>query len=118
MSVKVIDNTAKIRVSTQARTQVFLRMLVEDVDNNAAPITPRDEGMLRNSTMKRVIGNRGTIAWNKRYAAPQEAGIVGPTHAQVRKYSTPGTGAHYAERAVRKTLANASSILRRSGVTR
>lgn len=117
MSVRVTDNTAQLKARNQRSTQVFLRMLIEEVDNNAAPITPRDTGMLRNSTMKRVLGNRGTIAWNKIYARPQEAGVVGKTHAPVRKYTSSGTGAHYAERAVMKTLASASSILRRAGVT-
>ena len=116
MSVKITDNTPTIRARASRSKQVFLRMLLEDVDNNAAPITPRDTGMLRNSTMKRVMGNRGTIIWNKVYARPQEAGVVGRSHAPVRRYSTPGTGAHYAERAVQKTVRNGENIARRAGV--
>lgn len=115
MSVKVTDNTVQIKIDTQNKTGMFLRLLLEDVDTNASRITPRDQGFLHNSTQKTVLGKRGTIKWLKKYASPQEAGIVGKGHP-VRRYTTPGTGAHYAERSAMKSVINAGAIMKRAGI--
>jgi len=117
MSVKVTDNSAIVKLRVDSATSLFLRFLIEDVHRFARPVTPKDQGHLRDDVLKQVLGKHGRIEWRKQYAAPQEAGFVGPTHAPVRRYTTPGTGPHYAERAVKSAIAMAPQTMKRAGLT-
>jgi hypothetical protein len=112
MSVKYTDNTALVAIDLERNSNLFLRFLLDDIDRIAEPNTPMKEGRLRQGTLKSVLGLRGTIKWVKEYAAAQE---VGTTRGfPIRNYTTPGTGAHYAENAVKKAVANSEAIMRQA----
>lgn len=113
MSVKYYDYTPVISARTKIRASIFLRMIAEDIEAKATPITPKKTGQLRRSVIKQVLGLHGEIRWQKAYAAAQERGY---TKGVVRNYTTPGTGKAYAERAVRQTVANSSAIAKKAGL--
>jgi hypothetical protein len=112
MSVRVTDNGAKLLVEVTTGAALFLRFLMDDVDKRAFPITPKKEGRLRESPLKQVLGLHGRMEWKKVYAAPQEAGVI--RGRQVRNYTTPGTGPHYAEKAVTGAVLNAEGTMRKA----
>lgn len=98
------DKTAKVELSTS----VGMRQMIEDIHRTSRPITPMLTGDLRQDVRKAVqrLGNivRGTIEWHRPYAWYQERGY---TSGPVRRYTTPGTQAHFAETSVKKVTANA-----------
>lgn len=119
MSVKITDNTPKIELDTSTKVGLFCRFILDEVEKNSDPLTPKKEGYLRQGTVKTVSGNqyrrRGTIVWNKEYAAAQE---VGTTRGfPISKYTTPGTGKNYALRGAQKAVLNASAIFRKAGLS-
>lgn len=83
--------------------------MLEEIDKESKPRTPRKIGDLRNRTIKVVQGMKGSIHWKVPYAARQE-------NTQFRNYTTPGTGPHFAENAVRSVVARAASIFGRMKV--
>jgi hypothetical protein len=107
MSVKVVDLTPQIQNHTRTQTSLALRFMVDDVDRIANPKTPKRFGNLRRDIFKQVIGQKGYIQWRKEYAIYQET-------KQYQNYTTPGTGPHFAENAVRKVVANAGSYFRKA----
>lgn len=109
MSVRITDNSAKIKLDTSQSVSLFLRYLLDDVDRFANPVTPKDQGRLRESPLKTVSGERGTIVWNKEYAAAQEAGTT--RGYPMRHYTTPGTGPGYAEHGAQEAVKNAGSTM-------
>jgi predicted acylesterase/phospholipase RssA len=106
MSVKIIDNTAKVSQQTSFRSSIFLRMIAQDIVKESEPRTPKKKGYLRRDILISVLGQQGTIKWLKRYAAIQEG-------TQFRNYTTPGTGPHFAENAVKKLVKNTDIIAKR-----
>ncbi len=90
-------NIAKVEL----QTLTGMRQLVEDVVRTARPITPLLTGDLRKDVEKsiqRVGGSvKGTVKWGRPYAWYQERGY---TSGPVKKYTTPGTQAHFAKTAV------------------
>lgn len=118
MSVKVTDNTPKVRLDMNTKVDLFLRFFMDSVDAIAEPRTPKKEGELRRGTLKTVGGgmmNRsGQMVWLKEYAAAQE---VGTTRGHViRNYTTPGTGPHFALNAVTKAILGQNVVLRKVGL--
>lgn len=113
MSVKVTDNTRKINVDTERQASLFLRLFMDKAEEIADPITPKDTGRLRMDKIKQVLGLHGVMVWGKEYAAPQERGIVGKGYP-VRHYTTAGTGAHYAFRAIQRAKAVDKQIMRKA----
>lgn len=107
MSVKITDNTKNVERNITTRSNVFLRMFADDVERVSEPRTPKRLGFLRRSTIKQVLGLHGSIVWNKKYAAKQET-------TQFKNYTTPGTGPHYAEDAVRSVLKRTLEIARKA----
>jgi hypothetical protein len=114
MSVKIIDNTVSIALDNTRGASLFLRYLLDDVDDNARPITPKRSGQLSRSTLKTVQGLHASIAWIKEYAGAQEAGFT-RGHPMIH-YTTPGTGAHYAQTAVNISVGKSDQILRKARV--
>lgn len=98
------DKTRKVEMSTMSG----MRQLLEDIHRVSRPITPMLTGDLRSDVIKIVskLGNiiRGTIEWHRPYSWYQERGY---TSGPVRKYTTPGTKAHFAEESV-KTVTSSS----------
>lgn len=114
MSVKVTDNTPIIQANMRVRSSLFLRFLMDDVESYSTPITPKKEGRLRESILKRVLGLHGTMRWQKVYAAPQERGTI--KGRPIRNYTTPGTGPDYALRGVQKAVIGAEKSMRKAGL--
>lgn len=113
MSAKIQDNHPRIRATKQARIPLFLRLLGEGILISSTPRTPFKKGNLRGRTRVSVAGNRGSVKWLAHYAEYQERGY---TTGPVRKYTTPGTGAHFAEQAVRKETANTKQYAKKAGL--
>lgn len=119
MSVKIVDNTQKVRIESTQRVNLFLRFFMDEVEKHSNPITPKKEGKLRQSTIKVVTPSgmflRGVMKWVKEYAAAQE---VGQTQGRIiRNYTTPGTGRNYAKRGVQKAMTNVGVILKKARLT-
>jgi hypothetical protein len=83
-----------------------MRQLIEDVHRVSRPITPMKDGDLRSDVKKKTskLGSiiRGEIEWHRPYAWYQERGY---TSGPVRKYTTAGTHAHFAEESVKAVTA-------------
>ncbi len=99
MSYRSTDNTERIVSEKSNKVSLLLRVALEAIHKEADPNTPKLEGLLRANVRKNVVGKRGSIRWGQKYAAYQERGY---TSGKVRRYTTPGTGAHFAEKAVKK----------------
>lgn len=81
-----------------------VRRMIEDIHKVSRPKTPMLTGDLRGDVRKRVkklkrSTVRGTIEWHRPYAWYQERGY---TSGPVRRYTTPGTQAHFAETSVKE----------------
>lgn len=121
MSVKITDNTPLIKSQMKQRSSIFLRLACDNVVDNARPNTPKSSGVnkngskaasgnLRNDVLKQVNGLHGTVEWRKVYASYQERGMRADGSRKVKNYTTPGTGPHFAEKAVKKTVENTNII--------
>lgn len=97
------DKIAKV----QLRTLTGMRQMLEDIHRTSRPITPMLTGDLRGDVKKSVhrVGDlvRGTIEWARPYAWYQERGY---TSGPVRRYTTPGTRAHFAETSVKEVTSS------------
>jgi len=113
MSVKIIDNTPQVKSQTRQKASLFLRFMADDIHRNSTPITPMKTGQLRRSVIKQVLGLKGEIRWDKKYAVYQEAGY---TRGPIRRYTTPGTGRAFAYRAVQKGVANTDAVAKKAGL--
>lgn len=114
MSVRYIDNTPAIEIKTARGINLALRMMTDAIDQEAFRNTPKDKGELRKNLHKTVGAKNAKIRWNTKYAAVQEAGQV--RGKRIRKYTTAGTGPHFAENAVMKVVKNGHSYFRKAGV--
>jgi Minor capsid protein len=114
MSVTVVDHTQEVLTNISRQTNLALRFMIGRIDDTANPKTPKKEGRLRGDVLKSVLGLSGTITWSKKYAQAQEAGIV--RGSRVRHYTTPGTGPHFAEDAVKKVVSTDQQDFSRAGV--
>ena len=96
--------TAKVELNTA----VGMRQMIEDIHRVSRPITPMLTGDLRQDVKKKTsrLGRivRGEIEWHRFYAWYQERGY---TSGPVRRYTTPGTQAHFAETSVKEVTADA-----------
>lgn len=114
MSVKINDRSDFVLTGIQRVRNLAVRFALDAVENYARPKTPYSGavlsrggksltggGHLRIDVVKTVQGGKGKIIWGKRYAESQEKGIVGGKYP-VKHYTTPGTGPHYAENAIKK----------------
>lgn len=109
MSYTTKDNTRQIESDAISKASLGLRFLVEAIVETSNPRTPKKSGHLRADVLKQVLGLHGEISWRKVYAAKQE-------YVQHRNYTTPGTGPHFAENAVRKEVNQAEIHFRRAGL--
>lgn len=89
--------TSKVELQTLSG----MRQMIEDIHRVSRPGTPMLTGDLRQDVKKSTakVGNivRGTIEWARPYSWYQERGY---TSGPVKRYTTPGTHAHFAEQAV------------------
>jgi hypothetical protein len=117
VSVKVVDNTRRIIGDTTVKANIFLRMMADEVERIARPNTPKDLGDLKNNIVKQVLGLKGKIRWAQVYAAYQERGARKDGSHKVRRYSTPGTGAHFAENAIKEAEKRTAKVAKQAGLT-
>lgn len=94
------------------------RMFVTQYKKNVAPITPRKSGALRRSIITQVIGKRANIAWRLPYAVDQNLGYDTVTGRPYRKYTTPGTGSHFKDKALDLTIRQVDPMFRELGLTK
>lgn len=97
------DFNGKTRLA-KMRATTGMRQMLEDIHRTSRPITPKLTGDLRGDVQKTVSKRgseviRGVIEWKRPYAWYQERGY---TSGPVRRYTTPGTSAHFAEKSVKK----------------
>lgn len=122
MSVAYKDNTLKLSAQFGQRANVFIRLMMDEVEGIADPNTPRRDGPLRQSKVKTVKRKTGTMIWRKKYAAAQEAGQIkrGGQIIVFKNYTTPGTGPHFAHNATKEvqTSAVTKKVGRASGLIR
>ncbi len=109
MSVKVTDNTAAVTSLLTQKASIFLRVAAEEIVSVSQKATPKKSGRLRMDTLKQVLGLSGKVVWQKGYAARQET-------TQFKNYTTPGTGPHFAENAVKAVSEKTGVIAKKSGL--
>lgn len=117
MSIQIKDNSAKIVLETTKNASLGLRYIAEAVVDESTPHTPKDEGNLQRDVIKQVLGLNGSIQWRKVYAQAQERGywVTGPlAGVKIKNYTTPGTGPHFAENAIRKVAKNYMTYFRKA----
>lgn len=103
MSVTVINLMPQASSLIKGKASLGLRKMADDVVKTARPNTPMKYGDLRNSVVRQVLGLHGTVQWTRNYAQFQERGY---SSGPIRKYTTGGTGAHFAENAVKTVSSN------------
>jgi hypothetical protein len=113
MAHTITDNTVRLQVQMKTNVPLALRFMLNDIKDTAEPNTPKKTGMLRTNVRMRVNGSIGSIKWGQKYAKYQERGY---TSGEVRKYTTPGTGAHFAENAVRRVARRAERHFKRARI--
>jgi hypothetical protein len=114
MSVKVTNNMPTVLNERNNKISLAFRLMLEAVHRYSIPNTPKQHGNLRADVVKAVNGLHGSITWDKNYALYQEAGI---THGTImRNYTTPGTGPHFARKAVDRVVNTSSAYFRQVGL--
>lgn len=106
MAVRITDNTTSVENAITQKASIFLRELTDTIITNSTPKTPMKSGHLRREVLKQVLGLHGTVKWVVNYAAWQEDN-------QYKKYTTPGTGPHFAQDAVEAAVKDTDVIARR-----
>lgn len=107
------DNTERIIAEHGNKTSLAIRFMLDAIHRESRPITPQLTGQLRGDVTKRVAGTKGSIKWGKKYAWYQERGY---TNGPVRRYTTPGTQAHFAENSVRSVTRDGRKYFRMAGL--
>lgn len=109
MSVRITDNTPRVKSDAERRYNIAIRLMIDAIDQESIPNTPKDKGDLRNNKLKQVLGSHGKIAWLQHYSVFQES-------KQFVHYTTSGTGPHFAEKAVKKVTSDAAKYFRQAGL--
>ena len=109
MSVKIIDNTLKIKLDTTRNASLFLRLVADGIVNASTPHTPKKLGNLRRDVLKQVLGLSGKVVWRKNYANILET-------KQFSHYTTSGTGPHFAEQGVETAVSHLSEYAKKANL--
>lgn len=109
VTVKIDDKSRAVDTAITTKANIFLRFVADDIIKNSTPKTPKKTGRLRMDILKQVLGLKGKVLWGKNYAIYQET-------KQFRHYTTSGTGPHYAENGVKKTVQNTNQIAKSAGL--
>lgn len=117
MAYRMNDNSFTIMSETSNKAALAIRFMIEDIHRKSTPKTPKLTGQLRadikKSVNKQVTGAKGKITWGKRYAYYQERGY---TSGPVRRYTTRGTGAKFAQNAVKDVAKDSRRYFKRAGL--
>ena len=131
------DGTAhNTRLLIRAETAIPLEW-IKRYKKNVVKITPMKTGALRRSIITQAMGNQASVSWRVPYAKAQNDGghtvkrriigtnrrdggfgIIMPGYYSYSRYTTPGTGPHFANIAYQKTHAETPSIIRELGLTK
>lgn len=109
MAYRSKSNINNVTNQLKVRTNVFLRLMTDEIVRNSDPKTPKQTGDLRRSILKQVLGTSAVVVWNKEYATRMEK-------IQFQNYTTPGTGPHYAENAVKAAYKDSERVARNAGL--
>ncbi len=109
MSVRIIDKTPQVNQDIKTKASIALRLIASAIIVESTPKTPKRRGDLRQNVLKQVLGLTGKVAWNQDYAIFQES-------KQFKRYTTAGTGPHFAENAVAKVVEEAAKYFRQAGI--
>lgn len=100
MSVKVIDNTAKMKGRIARTVSYALGDMATDIEAKAKRTVPVKNGDLQDEIRPKVITkNHHRVVVDKEYASYQERGRRRDGTHTVRRYSTPGTGKNFLKNA-------------------
>lgn len=113
MAHRTTDNTERIISENHNKAGLAIRFMLEAIHRQSTPVTPMKTGQLRADIKKSVTGTKGKITWGKGYAYYQERGY---TSGPVRRYTTPGTGAQFAQNAVKDVVKDSRSYFRKAGI--
>lgn len=119
MTVKIENNTARVENQMSTGTGLAIRLMLEDIYKDSTPTTPMKSGDLRLKVTRQLEGDkRGVIEWSSAYAQVQEQGYRNSRNGRVyfRKYTTAGTGPHYAKNAVDLAVSNLPYYLEQVGL--
>lgn len=126
MAYQIKDNTNLIVVKGRANIAIFLRIAADVLTDLSTPNTPmslgadkhgkKGSGNLRRDIIKTVKGNTASVTWQKEYASYQERGRRKDGSRVVKRYTTSGTGAHFAENAAKQLPSKSAEIARRAGL--
>lgn len=108
MSVKITDNSSKLKSEASQNYNIALRLMASAIVVESTPKTPKKFGLLRQNVLKEVVGLNAKVSWNQDYAEIQEV-------KQFTNYTTPGTGPHFAENAVKTIVDKADQFFREAG---
>lgn len=107
-SVVVTDNTDIVRRNMRSRIANGLNEMSNQVIRISNPKTPKKIGKLRKNIVKKLVSDyERQVVWKQPYAAVQERGIRKGSR-RFRNYTTPGTGAKFAENAKNEVEKNAA----------
>ena len=101
------SNVRYVVSKTELGMEMAIRLALEDIRRTAEPMTPMKTGELRSSAIIRQ--NEGVVNWTADHAEILE-------QKQFQNYTTPGTGPHFAEKAVRQVNERFDQHLRAAGV--
>lgn len=126
-------NTAILIRAETAVPQEF----VKRYKKNVAPLTPMKTSALRRSIITQQLGNTADISWRSPYAIYQNRGwheqrnmvrgantrdggygTIKPGLYHYSRYTTPGTGPHFADIAFQKTQNEMPAVMRELGLTK
>lgn len=113
MAYRRTDNTEQIIHERGEKVSLAIRFAIEDIHRGSTQKTPKLTGQLRSDIRKSVVGKTGKIVWGKNYARYQERGY---TSGPVRRYTTPGTGPHFAEESARRVGSDPHKYLNKVGL--
>lgn len=120
MSAKAVfdDKLAEDELLITRSMTELPQMFVTQFKKNVIPFTPFKTGALRRSIVTQVIGHQANIAWRLPYAVDQDEGVDQKTGRVYRNYTTPGTGAHFKDKALAMTIQQVDPMFRELGLVK
>ena len=112
MAYKVTSNRRQNESEANNKASLAIRFMLDAIDKTAESSTPKKHSNLRADKVKVVQGKTGYIAWSKKYALYQEKKAV----TFDSKYTTPGTGPHFAENAARRVAKDSDIYFKKAGL--
>ena len=100
MNVKININKNKVKSKIENGIKAMRIALSEQILDYSENLIPTAENALRDSGITSSIPEKGLLIWNTKYAKYQWYGMREDGSHVVKKYTTPGTGTMWAQKAV------------------